>query len=72
MDFGGKIVIPVIITLFCCFFHFIIDISVNWLFYGTNSLIEDMPWKILFILIELAFLGILNIGSFNLVKLLKK
>ena len=72
MDFSGKILIPILITLFCCFIHFIVDICLNWIFYSADSLIEDMPWKVLFILIELFFLGILNVASFNSIKWIKK
>lgn len=72
IDFNDKILIPIVITIFCCFFHFIIDVCIEWIFYGINSLKEDMPWKTLFILLELVILGVLNIGSFNLVKLIKK
>ena len=72
MDFSGKILIPILMTLFCCFIHFIVDICLNWIFYSADSLIEDMPWKVLFILIELFFLGILNVASFNSIKWIKK
>ena len=71
VEFSGKILIPALVTLFCCFSHFVLDIIMSWIFYSTKSLIEDMSWKVLFILIELFFLGALNIASFNFFKFLK-
>ena len=38
-DFSGKILIPILITLFCCFVHFIVDICLNWIFYRKRMII---------------------------------
>ena len=72
INFSEKVLIPIIITFLCCLFHFIFDLVICLLFYGPNSLSEDMSWKILFFIIETLFLLVINITSFKLLQYKEK
>ena len=72
INFNEKVLILITVTFLCCLCHFIFDLVINLLFYGPNSLSEDMSWKMLYFIIETLFLLVVNITSFKLLQCKEK